>query len=469
MSDNLNNLIEKIKAEFAEKYAQSKQIQSLLKGKSLEQADEYTKQIGAILGEILGENIRINSAEFADAEFLQELLNQTMGENHRLINQVASNIQKQIDKKQQINLNPQQADFPTERITNLAAYTAARDLTQEPAQRDFVGAVENINNSIFDNYVEKNADFRSRAGFRVTLNRYGAGCCSWCAALVGRYVYPDVPADIWARHKFCNCTIDYTNSKTGSRDRVRFVDKKVGDKIITKKVTTRITPEQAKSREKEILTRKQVTRLTPQQAKAREQEILTRKPLTFGGKSGIIKTNNNFHDSSDVKLISITNEAINSVPKFNEFETPELNQSVQNTCREILQNMKEAEIGTEQLAVININTLEKQFSTGESGGGLVKAIKFNEPYLSIHNHPSCQTFSTADIKKLYDDVNCKSVIVVGNNGNNIFIMKKEEDFNSMGFFEYVMKKELGFSSYNSDYEFMKGAEKYGIKYYERTN
>lgn len=254
-----SEIIRKIKAEFAEKYAQSKIIQDLLKGSSFLQADEFTKQIGSILGQIIKDNIPDNIVDFADVEFIRDLLTETLGENHRLINRLAADIQKQIDEKRGIHINPQQAYFPVDRINNLAAYTAERDLTKEPAQRDFVSAIENINNSIYDDFIEKNADFRSKAGFRVTIKRIGSGCCEWCSNLVGQYTYPDVPDDIWSRHKFCDCVIYYTDHKTGRTDKITYSDKKDGKEIKTTKQTMRLTPEQAAAKEREILAKNPLT------------------------------------------------------------------------------------------------------------------------------------------------------------------------------------------------------------------
>ncbi|MEQ3347524.1 hypothetical protein [Peptoniphilus senegalensis] len=34
-------------------------------------------------------------------------------------------------------------------------------------------------------------------------------CCDWCKEVVGTYEYPDVPKDVYRRHRFCKCTVDY--------------------------------------------------------------------------------------------------------------------------------------------------------------------------------------------------------------------------------------------------------------------
>lgn len=66
----------------------------------------------------------------------------------------------------------------------------------------------NVVQSFFDNYLKSNADFRNSAGFRMTVIRESVGvCCAWCQDLVGVYDYDNRPADVYARHKNCNCVV----------------------------------------------------------------------------------------------------------------------------------------------------------------------------------------------------------------------------------------------------------------------
>ena len=66
----------------------------------------------------------------------------------------------------------------------------------------------NVIQSFFDNFLQSNADFRSKAGFRMTVIRESIGvCCDWCSDLAGTYDYDNRPSDIYARHKNCNCIV----------------------------------------------------------------------------------------------------------------------------------------------------------------------------------------------------------------------------------------------------------------------
>lgn len=66
----------------------------------------------------------------------------------------------------------------------------------------------NIVQSFYDNFLKSNADFRSKAGFKMTVIRESIGkCCDWCQSLVGTYDYDSRPSDIYARHKNCTCVV----------------------------------------------------------------------------------------------------------------------------------------------------------------------------------------------------------------------------------------------------------------------
>lgn len=66
----------------------------------------------------------------------------------------------------------------------------------------------NVVQSFYDNFLKSNGDFRSKAGFRMTVIRESLGvCCAWCQNLVGTYDYDNRPADVYARHKNCTCVV----------------------------------------------------------------------------------------------------------------------------------------------------------------------------------------------------------------------------------------------------------------------
>lgn len=75
-------------------------------------------------------------------------------------------------------------------------------------------ALGNISNSMIDNYIQKNVEFRAEAGLSEKIIRTSSGhCCEWCDKVAGTYKYPDVPKDVYRRHDNCDCTLEYVDGK----------------------------------------------------------------------------------------------------------------------------------------------------------------------------------------------------------------------------------------------------------------
>ena len=254
-------LSDKIKSDLIKLSKSDRHLQSIIKrlesgNANLADVDDFAQATGTVLKKVFEKSIAESPKAFADEQLIAEILGDIFGDNYELINSVAENIQKQLDKAAGIGIKPQRADFPSERIENLAKVTAQKDLTDKAALSEFTASVENINGSIFTDYVKTNADFRSKAGLKVYVIRSDhSKCCAWCSKLAGKYVYPDVPKDIWRRHKRCTCEITYVNEKASTYDQVRYIDVQNGKEIETRKQVTRLTPEQAKAKEKEVLSR----------------------------------------------------------------------------------------------------------------------------------------------------------------------------------------------------------------------
>lgn len=300
----MSALSNKIKSDLVKLSKSDKHLQSIIKrlesGKAnLTDVDDFAQATGTVLKKVFEKSISESPKAFTDEQLIAEILGDIFGDNYELINSVAENIQKQLDKAAGIGIKPQRADFPSERIENLAKVTAQKDLTDKTSLSEFTASVENINGSIFTDYVKTNADFRSKAGLRVYVIRSDhSKCCAWCSKLAGKYVYPDVPKDVWRRHKRCTCEITYVNEKAGTYDQISYSDVQNG---------------------KEIETRKQVTRLTPEQARAKEKEVLSR--IDKSKKSGIMKLGRNLERKEQ------------NIGAFSTLTVPMQKREILNICR----------------------------------------------------------------------------------------------------------------------------------------
>lgn len=70
--------------------------------------------------------------------------------------------------------------------------------------------IVNLTESAVEKSIKTNADFQYDAGLKPRVIRRSSGyCCEWCASLEGEYEYPDVPDEVWMRHRNCTCIVEY--------------------------------------------------------------------------------------------------------------------------------------------------------------------------------------------------------------------------------------------------------------------
>ncbi len=257
MADIGAELLEKIRAEFQKTCKADKYIQSVLKKieggtAKMEEVALLSKQLGFRASQAIGAHV--NVAALPDGKMYYNIadtiLTGVLKDNYDIINSAATECQKALDSQAGINITPQQAEFPTERVQAVANAASIPDITEEVMIRRMTAPAQNITESFYNDYVQTNVKFRSDAGLDcyIIRNDHG-GCCEWCAKLAGKYHYPeDVPKDVYRRHDNCGCTVTYLNGrkaqnvwdktkwnvsddelermkKAGAREPVRLVDK----------------------------------------------------------------------------------------------------------------------------------------------------------------------------------------------------------------------------------------------------
>ncbi len=156
------------------------------------------------------------------------------------------------------------------------------DIDEEKMIRRMGSPAENITAGFADDYMQVNAEFRSKAGMQAYIIRDDhSGCCQWCSKQAGKYAYPDdVPQDVYRRHDNCKCTVEYVTN--GRKQNVHT------------KQQSMISPEDRKRMAK--LSEKGSVRLSPEEAAEAERKALTAmvqksgKMLTNRDESGIVKS-----------------------------------------------------------------------------------------------------------------------------------------------------------------------------------
>jgi len=183
--------------------------------------NEFAVEIGEILastlkGQITGDTLPDGKMYYNIAE---RILNTTMKKNYDLISGYAADVQTELNHKAGLHLKGQKPSLNKDRINGIVNRVSNEDdfskikwILDEP--------IVNFSQSIVDDAIKTNADFHLKAGLSPSIERTATGNpCDWCKAVEGVYNYPDVPKDVFRRHRHCRCNVDY-DPKTGKRQNV---------------------------------------------------------------------------------------------------------------------------------------------------------------------------------------------------------------------------------------------------------
>ena len=133
---------------------------------------------------------------------------------HRLVNEIAKQIQGIIDEKEGIGLSSVEATFPEARVRGLIDKMTQYDGDYEKSAAWLKEPIVNNVEAFFDDYIKANADFRHSVGLVTTIVRVAEpNCCQWCADLAGTYEYNNEPKEVYQRHEFCRCDVTYHSDK----------------------------------------------------------------------------------------------------------------------------------------------------------------------------------------------------------------------------------------------------------------
>lgn len=285
MEDIGKVLLEKIQTSFDSRYKRSSYIQNLLekiaKGKAnLTDAEIYSRTVGKLLSQVLLETITPDVLPNNQLYYniAQTILEPMLKNNYELVNDIASQVQRSIDQKMNINIKAQKADFPLERINQIVNAVSDQTADWETIRRRLDAPICNVTESFYDDYIQENAKFRNDAGLRCYITRSAsANCCNWCSSIAGRYAYSEAPPDVYRRHDNCTCTVTYENGR-------------IRQDVWSKK--TWQVKETPKGDYKPA-------KFSREQAKSVEQKNLQYKGIDNSGRSGIIKLDDMFNTHDD--------------------------------------------------------------------------------------------------------------------------------------------------------------------------
>lgn len=213
--DIVPELLELINNEFDEKVLNSEKIKKAIETLNLKQAtylnaNEFAIELGEILSSVLNTHITVETLPNGRMYFniADRVLNDTLKKNYDLITGYVIDVQNQINESAGIKIKGQTPKINQHRIDGMVErlseekFEEIKWIINEP--------IKNFSQSIVDDVVRANVSFQAKAGLKPKIKRIVvAGCCDWCKEIEGIYDYKDAPYNIYQRHRYCRCTVEY--------------------------------------------------------------------------------------------------------------------------------------------------------------------------------------------------------------------------------------------------------------------
>lgn len=216
MKDIAPDLLKAIQDDFKERVKTNAKVKSALKAMksknaTFEDANSFAEAIGDALAESFKNNIKPEL--LPDKRMYYNIAERVVGEslknNYNLVSEYSADVQTLLNKKANLGLKGIKAQYNADKakgiINRISSEENFEDISwilEEP--------VTNFTQSIVDDTIKTNAEFQYKAGLKAKIIRKSTGhCCDWCEEVAGEYEYPDVPKDVYRRHRFCRCTVEY--------------------------------------------------------------------------------------------------------------------------------------------------------------------------------------------------------------------------------------------------------------------
>ncbi len=216
MIDIAPELLEKLRKSFSEKFNNNKKINKILStiregNPTYSEVNELSIVVGDILAEVFQENL--SSDILPDGKMYYNIAKRTvepmMVNNYNIVSENAVVVQEILNKqagmgiKAQIPpLNQSRIDGIINRLDETEFFDDIKWILDEP--------IKNFTQAVVDDVIEKNTEFHEGLGLVPSVTRIVQGdCCDWCREVAGTYYSPDIPDDVYRRHRYCRCTVEY--------------------------------------------------------------------------------------------------------------------------------------------------------------------------------------------------------------------------------------------------------------------
>ena len=169
-------------------------------------------QYAGRLSELMTASVRGGLDYSPDFAALMRQVNSPVRYAHHLVNECGTAVQTALDEQNGLRLRVVQPEYNDGRTKAIVGEAAESD--SEHAADNLATQLGTEVKDAGNEFMRQNAEQRSRAGFKVTVERTGgANCCPWCADRIGRWELKDAPKDVFGVHDKCTCMVTYTDGR----------------------------------------------------------------------------------------------------------------------------------------------------------------------------------------------------------------------------------------------------------------
>ena len=209
-------LLESIRQDFERNLGGRQRAVQLLEkiqagGANYADAGDYAEEVGAALADAF--RAHLSSAALPDGRMYWNIADRVvrplLEQDHTLVAEAAQTVQQSLNTAAGLGIRPQPVPINESRVEGILNKISAAEQYDDVAW--VLGEpVKNFSRAIIDESIRRNVEFQGGVGLRPrVIRRVVANCCRWCSNLAGTYTYPDVPNDVYRRHEYCRCTVEY--------------------------------------------------------------------------------------------------------------------------------------------------------------------------------------------------------------------------------------------------------------------
>lgn len=198
-----------------------KEVLEKARSGTMRSINQYSHKVGKALADAF--RSEITSDILPDGTFYYNIAQKTMvpplKEAHKMVSDVADEIQAVNNEKMGIGLKPIRPPIEMDRVDGLIdvltsglSFEDEADYLNEP--------VKNLVDHFADHHMEMNAEFMDNTGLAVIVIRTAEStCCEWCGDRAGVYDGYDEAKDneAFARHEGCKCELEIRGGGTSGK------------------------------------------------------------------------------------------------------------------------------------------------------------------------------------------------------------------------------------------------------------